>query len=51
MRLIHKGEIITKMNEPYIEWQKTYGGTEEDVLSDIKELKEGGFVAVGTSIL
>ncbi|MEI6089839.1 MAG: choice-of-anchor D domain-containing protein [bacterium] len=49
MRLIHKGEIITKLDEPYIEWQKTYGGSEIDILYDIKELKEGGYIAVGAS--
>ncbi|MEI6088945.1 MAG: choice-of-anchor D domain-containing protein [bacterium] len=49
IRLIHKGEIITKLDEPYIEWQKTYGGSSYDQLTDIQELAEGGFIAVGST--
>lgn len=49
LRLIHKGETITKLDEPYIEWQKTYGGTDSDHLISIKELEEGGYIAVGNS--
>ncbi len=49
MRMIHKGEIYHKLDEPYIEWSKTYGGSYWDALYDIKELNEGGYIAVGTS--
>jgi len=49
LRLIHEGEIITKLDEPYIEWQKTYGGSSCDWLADIQELSEGGYIAVGSS--
>jgi len=47
MRLIHKGEIVNKLDEPYIEWSKTYGGNSSDLLNCIQELRDGGYIAAG----
>jgi hypothetical protein len=49
LRLIHKGKTINNLDEPYIEWQKTFGGSSFDQLTEIKELKDGGYIAVGNT--
>ncbi|MDC8002099.1 T9SS type A sorting domain-containing protein [Aequorivita todarodis] len=41
--------IIKLNNVNEIEWQKTYGGDQDDRLNEIKQTPDGGYIAVGTS--
>lgn len=49
----HKGEkdfwIVKIDTNGNLQWQKTYGGTENDWASSIKQTSDGGFIIAGTS--
>ena len=41
--------IVKLNNSKEIEWQKTYGGDQDDELVEVKQTTDGGYIAVGTS--
>ncbi|MEO8759883.1 MAG: T9SS type A sorting domain-containing protein [Bacteroidia bacterium] len=40
---------ITFAQLPLIQWQKSFGGTNDDIAFDIKQTKDGGYITVGSS--
>jgi len=38
------------LSQPNIEWQKSMGGTDQDMAESIKQTSDGGYVVVGTTI-
>lgn len=45
----HDGIIIKFNKDEKIEWQKSFGGSKDDLFNSITETLDGGYVAVGSS--
>jgi hypothetical protein len=46
---INDFDILKLKSDGNIEWQKTYGGTGNDIAYSIKEVNDGGYIVTGTT--